>query len=73
MTRKMGDFPCGSYSNEVIPATDSVMANSISALEASKAVNALSHYCADDQEAPLQVIEDYFDSDSRSNECDSGE
>ena len=49
------------------------MANSISALEASKAVNALSHYCADDQEALLQVIEDYFDSDSRSNECDSGE
>ena len=37
------------------------MAKSISTLEAVKAVNALGHYCSEDQEALLKVIEDYFD------------
>ena len=53
--------------------TAALMAKSISTLEAVKAVNALGHYCSEDQEALLKVIEDYFDPDLSSDECDSGE
>ena len=48
------------------------MASSMSDLEATKAVNALSHYSSEDQEALLHVIEDYFDDNARSYECESG-
>ena len=36
-------------------------------------MNALGHYYSEDQEALLKVIEDYFDPDLSSDECDSGE
>lgn len=49
------------------------MSNSISASEAAIALNALNHYCAEDQQALLEVIEDYFDSDKANDEYDSGE
>ena len=49
------------------------MAKSISTLEAVKTVNALGHYCSEDQEALLKVIEDYFDPDLSSDECDPSE
>ncbi len=47
------------------------MANSISSSEAAISLNALSHYCAEDQQALLEVIGDYFDSDKTNSEYDS--
>ena len=38
------------------------MATKTSATEASKAVNDLLHYCPEDQEALLELLDDYFTS-----------
>lgn len=48
-----------------------LMENSNSTSEAVKAVNDLGCYCSEDQEAVLQVIEDYFDHDLSRHYCDS--
>ena len=46
------------------------MAKSIGTSELLKAVNSISHFCAEDQQALLQVIEDYFDPDISRNDSD---